>query len=104
MRQVLIDHARRHAAAKRGAGVSPVSLDSAQVEVDAFAVELLDLDRALESLAELNPRPARVVECRYFGGMSVEETAEALDISPRTVKSDWAAARAWLYDRLHPPA
>jgi RNA polymerase sigma factor (sigma-70 family) len=50
----------------------------------------------------LNPRHARVVECRYFGGMSVEETAEALDVSPRTVKSDWAFARAWLYTRLHP--
>ena len=102
MRQVLIEHARRYASLKRGAGARAVSLDSAQLEVDAYAAELLDLDSALESLAQLYPRPARVVECRYFGGMSVEETAEALDISPRTVKSDWAAARAWLYDRLHP--
>ena len=104
MRQVLIEHARRHSAQKRGGGAAAVSLKSAQIEVDAFAAELLDLDRALESLAQLHPRPARVVECRYFGGLSVEETAEALDLSPRTVKSDWATARAWLYDRLHPSA
>ena len=79
----------------------PLNLEEQQVDVDSFAIELLDLDRVLDELAELNPRHARVVELRYFGGMSVEETAEALEVSPRTVKSDWALARAWLYHRLH---
>ena len=100
MRQVLVDHARRRNAAKRGEGVVPVPLDDVEVGADAFAVELLDLDRALTRLAELEPRHARVVECRYFAGMSVEDTAEALDVSPRTVKYDWALARAWLHDAL----
>ena len=100
MRQVLADHARRHTAKKRGGAARPVSLDAANLAVDELADELLDLDRALEELAGRNPRHARVVECRYFGGLSVEETAEALDVSPRTVKYDWALARAWLHDAL----
>ena len=100
MRQVLVDHARRHTAKKRGGAARPVSLDAANLAVDELADELLDLDRALEELAGRNPRHARVVECRYFGGLSVEETAEALDVSPRTVKYDWALARAWLHDAL----
>jgi RNA polymerase sigma factor (sigma-70 family) len=65
--------------------------------VDAYASELLDLNRALEKLELRNPRQMRVVECRFFGGLSVEETATALGVSPRTVKGDWALARAWLY-------
>jgi RNA polymerase sigma factor (TIGR02999 family) len=101
MRQVLVDHARRYTAKKRGGGARPVSLDAATIAVDQFADELLDLDRALDALAERNARHARVVECRFFGGLSVEETAEALDVSPRTVKYDWALARAWLHDALH---
>jgi RNA polymerase sigma factor (TIGR02999 family) len=101
MRQVLVEHARRRAAVKRGRGPSPVPLDAVALEVDAFAVELLDLDRAIDELAHQNSRQARVVECRYFAGMSVPETAAALDVSARTVKADWALARAWLYDRLH---
>ncbi|MEJ2481999.1 MAG: sigma-70 family RNA polymerase sigma factor [Gemmatimonadota bacterium] len=100
MRQVLVDHARRHAAKKRGGGARPVSLDAATLAVDEIANELLDLDRALDELARRNPRHARVVECRFFGGLSVEETADALDVSPRTVKYDWALARAWLHDSL----
>lgn len=100
MRQVLVEHARRHAAKKRGGGARPVSLDAATLAVDEIADELLDLDRALEELAVRNPRHARVVECRFFGGLSVEETADALDVSPRTVKYDWALARAWLHDAL----
>ncbi len=100
MRQVLVEHARRRKAAKRGGGAEALSLDEEQLAVDDFAAELLDLDRALEQLAELNPRHARVVECRFFAGMNVEETAEALDVSPRTVKYDWALARAWLFDAL----
>ena len=100
MRQVLIDRARRRSAAKRGGGEPNVDIDGTDVAVDAFAEHLLDLDAALEQLARLNPRQARVLECRYFGGLSVEETAEALEISARTVKYDWALARAWLYATL----
>lgn len=100
MRQVLVDHARRRKAGKRGGGVPAVALDATHLAVDEFAIELIDLDRALDRLAELEPRQARVVECRYFGGMSVKETAEALGSSSRTVKYDWALARAWLYDAI----
>lgn len=103
MRQVLVDLARRRNAGKRGGGARAVTLDDDAAMVDAYAAELLDLDRALQSLESRNPRHARVVECRYFGGMNVEETAEALDISPRSVKSDWAMARAWLHTELQGP-
>jgi RNA polymerase sigma factor (TIGR02999 family) len=101
MRQVLTDRARRRQAVKRGGGQAALNLDDVNVAVDAFADGLVDLDAALEELTKSSPRQARVVECRYFGGMSVEQTAEALDISARTVKYDWALARAWLYSVLH---
>jgi RNA polymerase sigma-70 factor, ECF subfamily len=105
MRQVLVDRARMRQAQKRGGGQNNLSLtDNLAGGVDEFAAELIDLDGALERLAELNPRCVRVVECRFFAGLSVEETAEALDISPRTVKYDWALARAWLQDALRPDA
>ena len=68
--------------------------------VDGFAAELLDLDQALDRLAVLNPRQARVVECRFFGGLTTEETADVLEVTARTVKRDWALARAWLYSVL----
>jgi RNA polymerase sigma-70 factor, ECF subfamily len=101
MRQVLIDLARRRKAGKRGGGAQVLTLEEDHIAVDEFAAELLDLDHALEQLAALNPRHAQVIECRFFAGMSVDETAAALDISPRAVKYDWAFARAWLYDALH---
>ena len=103
MRQVLVDQARRRKAQKRGGGEAPVTLTDAPeavAEVDRFASEVLELDQALAQLAELNPRHARVVECRFYAGMSVGETAEALEVSERTVKNDWSLARAWLYRRL----
>ena len=100
MRQVLVDAARRRGRVKRGGGEAPLDLDDFQVAVDDFAAELRDLDEALERLAALFPRQARVVECRFFGGLSVEETAEALELAPRTVKRDWSLARAWLYREL----
>lgn len=97
MRQVLVDAARRRGAAKRGGGAPLMIVDWEDERVDAYASELLDLDRALEDLGRRNPRHMQVVECRFFGGMSVEETAVALDVSARTIKADWALARAWLY-------
>jgi RNA polymerase sigma factor (TIGR02999 family) len=80
--------------------VAHLDLDQFQIAVDDFAAELSDLDEALERLAVRFPRQARVVECRFFGGLSVEETAEALDLAPRTVKRDWSLARAWLFREL----
>src|SRR5580765_6405160 len=84
----------------RGAGLTMLSLDEHVASVEAYGHELLGLDDALKRLESRNPRHARVVECRFFGGMSVEDTAEALQVSPRTVKSDWSLARAWLYEEL----
>ena len=104
MRQVLVDAARKRNSAKRGAGAVALSLDEQVGAVDAYAHQLIDLDDAVRELERRNARSARVVECRFFGGMSVEDTAEALGISPRTVKSDWALARAWLYDALRSAA
>lgn len=100
MRQVLIDYARRRGRRKRGGGWAVISLDSRALAVDAFADGLVDLDEALSRLAALYPRAARVVECRFFGGLSVDEAAGALGISSRSVKRDWALARAWLYRDL----
>jgi RNA polymerase sigma factor (TIGR02999 family) len=100
MRQVLVDRARRRRASKRGSGRAALSLDEGSVAVDTFADELVSLDDALGQLASISERQARVVDCRYFGGLTVEETAEALGVSPRTVKSDWALARAWLHNVL----
>lgn len=100
MRQVLVDAARRRTAAKRGGGALHVPLEESAVAVDDYASELLELDEALSALEARSPRQAAVVECRYFAGMSVTETADALGVSARTVKSDWAMARAWLFDEL----
>jgi RNA polymerase sigma-70 factor, ECF subfamily len=101
MRQVLVDGARRRGRLKRGSGEPPLDLADFQVAVDGFAAELSALDEALERLAAAYPRQASVVECRFFGGLSVEETAEALGLAERTVKRDWSMARAWLYRELH---
>jgi RNA polymerase sigma factor (TIGR02999 family) len=100
MRQVLIDAARRRNRSKRGGGLRAESLSEAVLAVDGFAAELLELDDALTGLARTFPRQARVLECRFFGGLSVDETAAALDLSPRTVKRDASLARAWLYRDL----
>jgi RNA polymerase sigma factor (TIGR02999 family) len=101
MRRVLIDHAVARGAQKRGGGQHPVTLgDNAVAMVHARATELLDLDDALDRLGALDERQARVVECRFYGGMSIEETAEALAVSPATVKREWALARAWLNREL----
>ena len=99
MRRVLVDHARRRRAKKRGAGEEIESL-SVVTEVGEAAVDLLDLDRALDRFAERFPRQAKVVEMRYFTGLEFEDVALALDLSLRTVKRDWTFARAWLRDAL----
>jgi RNA polymerase sigma-70 factor, ECF subfamily len=105
MRRVLVDHARRHRAAKRGAARLPTPLESVeQLAGEDRAEFLVLLDDALDRLATLDPRQARVVECRFFGGYTEEETADALGIGLRTAKRDWAKARSWLFQELYPDA
>ena len=100
MRRVLIDYARGAARDKRGAGVNVTSLDGHDVAAPGTAVDIVALDEALTKLAALDPRQSQVVELRFFGGLSVEETAEVLAISPATVKREWAMAKAWLHQQL----
>lgn len=100
MRHILVDYTRARQAAKRGGGASTVSLEEAAYVPEERAEELVALDDALEELAQLSPRQSRVVELRYFGGLSVTETAEVLNISPDTVTRDWNQAQAWLYRAL----
>jgi RNA polymerase sigma factor (TIGR02999 family) len=100
MRRILIDHARARQAAKRGRGLRKVSLDQAAGLPEQTDSDLVALDEALQRLAALDPRAARVVELRFFGGLSVEETAEVLGVSPRTIKREWRTARAWLHREL----
>jgi RNA polymerase sigma factor (TIGR02999 family) len=101
MRRILVDYARRRNAAKRGgnAVVSVREADSVASEVRAD--ELLALDESLKRLGEIDPRQSQIVECRFFGGLSIEETAKVVGVSTATVKREWAVARAWLYRELH---
>ena len=99
MRRVLVDHARQRGREKRGAGVAVTSLDENAI-APRSDVDVLALDDALARLAAVDPQQSRVVELRFFAGLSVEETAEALGISPATVKRDWATAKLWLYNEL----
>jgi RNA polymerase sigma factor (TIGR02999 family) len=99
MRRILVDHARRHNA-KRGGGVRHVSLDEAVVVGGDPRVDLAALDDALNALARVDPRKVQVVELRFFGGLSVEETATMLKVSPVTVRRDWSSAKIWLYRAL----
>ncbi len=100
MRSILIDHARRYSYAKRGAGARKVGLDDAATMAEQRAGELVALDDALSELAAVDPRKSEVVELRFFGGLSIEETAEVMKISPATVQREWRAARAWLQRAL----
>jgi len=101
MRRVLVDHARRRNRAKRGGGLRPIPLDEMEEKEGlAAAPDLLDLDEALTRLEALDPRKASVIELRFFSGLSLEETAEQLGISPETVGREWRRARAWLFDAL----
>lgn len=100
MRRILVDYSRRRRARKRGGGLTDVTLEAGMVAIDGQAAWVLAIDQALERLESFNERLARLVECRYFGGMSEEETAAALGISVRTVERDWVRARAWLQHEL----
>ena len=100
IRRILVDHARSRGYAKRGGNAEHVPLDHLLLGAQARGIELLALDEALEALSKIDARKGRVVELRYFGGLSVEETAEVLGISPETAKRDWKMAKAWLFGEL----
>jgi RNA polymerase sigma factor (TIGR02999 family) len=97
-----VDYARARQSDKRGGGAVQVSLSQAEGKVKDRAAEVIALDDALSALAKLDPRQSQVIELRYFGGLSVEETAAVLKVSPSTVLGDWRQARAWLYLQLSP--
>jgi RNA polymerase sigma factor (TIGR02999 family) len=100
MRTILVDHARSHASAKRGGGARKLELDEAMVVSQQKASEVIALDDALNQLALLDPQQSRIVELRFFGGLTVEEAAEVLQVSPATIKREWSTAKAWLYHEL----
>jgi RNA polymerase sigma factor (TIGR02999 family) len=100
VRHILVDHARKRRSAKRGGDAPHVPLDEVLLEVETGGIEVVALDSALRSLAQIDGRKSRVVELRYFGGLSLEETAEILEVSVETAKRDWKMARAWLYTQL----
>jgi RNA polymerase sigma factor (TIGR02999 family) len=100
MRRILVDHARKHHYAKRGGGALTLSLDEAIAPAPEREIDLVALDDALETLAKLDERQSRMVELRFFGGLSIEETSEVLGVSTPTVKREWASARAWLYREI----
>jgi RNA polymerase sigma factor (TIGR02999 family) len=100
MRRILVDHARTKQRDKRGGPAIKLSLDEAANLSKGRPVDLVALDEALEALTDIDPRKSRVVELRFFGGLSVEETGEVLDVSPQTVMRDWKLAKAWLYQEI----
>lgn len=100
MRHILIDHARKHQYAKRGGGAEKVPLDEIAQLSDQRAAELIAMDDALRDLAMADPRKSQIVELRFFGGLSIEEAAEVLEISPATVTREWRMARAWLHHAM----
>jgi RNA polymerase sigma-70 factor, ECF subfamily len=102
MRHILVDHARGRAAKKRGAGANVTLSEEDCASIAQEPTDIIEIDRALTSLEKLDPRLGQIMELRFFGGLSVEETAEALSVSPRTVKRDWQKARAYLYRELSP--
>ena len=101
MRQVLVNHAKSRLSRKRGAGRANVSLAAVQLVVDQEAAEIISLHEALETLQAIDPRKSKVVEMRYFGGLSIEETAQALGVSVGTVNRDWRLARSWLIREMN---
>jgi RNA polymerase sigma factor (TIGR02999 family) len=100
MRRILVDHARSHQVAKRGAGARKLSLDEAIEAPEQADVDLVALDDALSDLARIDPQQSRIVELRFFGGLTIEEVAEVVGVSPATVKREWTMAKAWLYREL----
>jgi RNA polymerase sigma factor (TIGR02999 family) len=100
MRRILVDYARRYRAGKRGGGLAALPLDEAVLVVEDRAEMIIALDEALERLEAMDARLCRVVECRYFAGLTDDETAEALGVTSRTVRRDWVKARGWLYAEL----
>jgi len=100
MRRILVNYARDRKAARRNPAVAELQIESTVSITDSRTVDLLDLNSALDCLGELDPQQEKIVELRFFGGLSVEETAEALAIGPATVKRDWATARLWLVHRM----
>ena len=100
MRRVLVDEYREQQSLKRGGDALRVSLVEAEAKSDERSADLVALDDALKTLAQLDERKSRIIELRYFGGMSVEETAEVLQVSPRTIKREWSLAQAWLFREL----
>jgi len=100
MRRTLVDHARRHRTSKRGGGALTIAFDEVSVPPPEQTADLLAIDDALNTLATQDPRKSQIVELRFFGGLTVEETAAVLKVSPRTVKREWSLARAWLYCQL----
>ncbi len=102
MRHILVDYARARDTAKRGGGGRPISLEEAALVTQERAAELVSFDEALKQLEKLSQRQSRIVELRYFGGLSVEETATVLEVSPDTVMRDWSMAKTWLHRALSP--
>jgi RNA polymerase sigma factor (TIGR02999 family) len=100
MRTILLDHARGHLRDKRGGGQHHIPLDEVLVFAPEQSQELVKLDQALERLTQIDPRQGKIVELRFFGGLTVEQTADVLGISPKTVKRDWSMAKAWLHGEL----
>ena len=100
MRHILVDHARAHLYAKRGGGAQKVQLDDAEAVTGQRAAELVALDDALSTLATLDARKSQIIELRFFGGLTIEETAEAMNISPKTVTREWRSAKAWLHHEM----
>lgn len=101
MRQILVDYARRHRAGKRGGGEATIPLEDATMLSRGKPIDVVALDEALKALAQIDPRKAQVVELRFFGGLSFEETAEVLQVSAVTVSRDWSTARAWLHREMN---
>ena len=97
MRRILVDYARAHVAAKRGGGAKRLSLDEVEIPMQERAAEVLAVDTALQELAQIDERKSRVVELRFFGGLTVEETAGAMELNPATVRREWTVAKAWLH-------
>jgi RNA polymerase sigma factor (TIGR02999 family) len=104
MRRILVERARHYQRIKHGSGAEKVELDSGMMRIDPALIDLVAVDEALKRLEETDPRKAQIVSLRYFAGLSIEETAGALDLSPATVKNEWAYARAWLFKVLGPRA